>query len=67
VLPRGVPTLAVEAGTSLGWERYADASVSIDRFGASAPGKDVLTEFGFTPENVAARALELLASTQEGA
>jgi transketolase len=67
VLPRGVPTLAVEAGTSLGWERYADASVSIDRFGASAPGKVVLTEFGFTPENVAARALELLASTQEGA
>jgi transketolase len=41
--------------------------VSIDRFGASAPGKVVLTEFGFTPENVAARALELLASTQEGA
>jgi len=66
VLPRHVPRLAVEAGTSLGWERYADASVSIDRFGASAPGKVVLTELGFTPENVAARALELLAA-QEGA
>jgi transketolase len=65
VLPRHVPRLAVEAGTSLGWERYADASVSIDRFGASAPGDVVLTEFGFTPENVAARALELLAA-QEG-
>ncbi len=65
VLPRHVPRLAVEAGTSLGWERYADASVSIDHFGASAPGDVDLTEFGFTPENVAARALELLAA-QEG-
>jgi transketolase len=62
VLPSDVPRLAVEAGTSLGWERYADASVSIDRFGASAPGDVVLTELGYTPENVAARALELLAT-----
>jgi transketolase len=66
VLPPYAPRLAVEAGTSLGWERYADESVSIDRFGASAPGKVVLTELGFTPENVAARALELLAARQEG-
>jgi transketolase len=66
VLPLHTPRLAVEAGTSLGWERYADASVSIDRFGASAPGTVALTEFGFTPENVAARALALLAE-QEGA
>jgi transketolase len=65
VLPPRAPRLAVEAGTSLGWERYADESVSIDRFGASAPGKVVLTELGFTPENVAARALALLA-TKEG-
>jgi transketolase len=65
VLPPRAPKLAVEAGTSLGWERYADASVSIDRFGASAPGKVVLTELGFTPENVAARALELLAAQQQ--
>jgi transketolase len=65
VLPPRAPRLAVEAGTSLGWERYADESVSIDRFGASAPGKVVLTELGFTPENVAARALALLA-TKDG-
>jgi transketolase len=60
VLPPGVPTLAVEAGVSLGWERYADDSVSIDRYGASAPGGTVLREFGFTPEHVADRARALL-------
>ena len=40
VLPAGVPTLAVEAGASFGWERYADDVVAIDHFGASAPGRD---------------------------
>ncbi len=60
VLPPGVPTLAVEAGVSLGWERYADDSVSIDRFGMSAPGGRVMEEFGFTAENVAERARAIL-------
>ena len=60
VLPPGVPKLAVEAGVSLGWDRYADATVSIDRFGASAPGARVLAELGFTPEHVAERSRELL-------
>ncbi len=61
VLPAGIPTLAVEAGVSLGWDRWADASVSIDRFGVSAPGAEVLANFGFTPENVAQRGRELIA------
>ena len=60
VLPPGVPRLAVEAAASLGWERWADESVSIDRFGASAPGKIVLENLGFTPENVAVRGRTLL-------
>jgi transketolase len=60
VLPPGVPRLAVEAGVSLGWERWADDSVSIDRFGASAPGEVVLARLGFTPANVADRARRLL-------
>jgi transketolase len=59
VLPPHVPKLAVEAGASFGWERYADASVSIDRFGASAPGVTVLAELGLTPDNVARRAAAL--------
>ena len=61
VLPDGVPRLAVEAASSFGWERYADATVSIDHFGDSAPGEVVMQEFGFTPENVVSRAIALLA------
>ena len=60
VLAAGVPTLAVEAGTSLGWERWADATVTIDRFGASAPGHTVMRELGITPEWVVEAALSLL-------
>jgi len=60
VLPPGVPRLAVEAAASFGWERYADATVSIDRFGASAPGSVNMEKFGFTADNVAARARQLL-------
>ena len=60
ILPRDVKRLAVEAGVSLGWERYAHASVSIDRFGASAPGTVALRNLGYTAENVAARARDLL-------
>jgi transketolase len=62
VLPPGLPALSVEAGTSFGWERYAQASVAIDTFGASAPGQKALDEFGFTPEHVAERAQALLGS-----
>jgi len=60
VLPEGVRALAVEAGASFGWDRYADATVSIDTFGTSAPGSDALTYFGFTAENVADRATALV-------
>ncbi len=60
VLPPGIPRLAVEAGVSFGWSRWAGASVSIDRFGASAPGEIALERFGFTPQNVAAQALALI-------
>lgn len=60
VFPKGVPVLSVEAGTTLGWERYADASVGIDRFGASAPGPELFEKFGFTPENVVLKAKSLI-------
>jgi transketolase len=61
VLAGDVPKLAVEAAASYGWDRWADESVSIDRFGASAPGKIVLENLGFTAENVAARGRALVA------
>lgn len=60
MLPPDVPTLAVEAGVSYGWERWADDVVAIDRFGASAPGDRVLAELGFTPDNVVTRARQLI-------
>ena len=62
VLPRHLPALSVEAATTFGWDRYADDSLGIDHFGASAPGEVVLERFGFTPDNVAERARALLRS-----
>ncbi len=60
VLPPGLPRLAVEAGSSFGWERWVDATVALDRFGASAPAGRLYEEFGFTPATVAARVRELI-------
>jgi transketolase len=60
VLPTGVPRVSVEAGSSFGWDRYSDAHVSIDRFGASAPGPTVMTELGITTDHVVERARALL-------
>ena len=59
-LPPALPTLAVEAACSFGWDRYADATVSIDRFGASAPGGLVLEKLGINVDNVVAKARTLL-------
>ncbi|MGI8756216.1 MAG: transketolase [Acidimicrobiales bacterium] len=60
VLPGEVPTLSVEAAVSFGWDRWADDSVSIERFGASAPGGTVLHELGINPVHVVERARALL-------
>jgi transketolase len=60
LLPADIPTLAVEAGATFGWERYADDVIGIDHFGASAPGPVAMERFGFTPEHVAARARALV-------
>ena len=58
-LPPDVPTLSVEAGVAFGWDRYADDSVSVERFGASAPGDVVMSHLGFTAQHVAERARRL--------
>ena len=60
VLPPGVPTVSVEAGVTFGWERWADRSVGIDRFGASAPGERVMAELGITATAVVDAAESLL-------
>ena len=69
VLPRGIKKrVTVEAGSPIGWHRWAgdEGSVmGVERFGASAPGQDVLTHLGFTADHVAASALRLLARYKE--
>ncbi|KAL0232408.1 hypothetical protein PCE1_002749 [Barthelona sp. PCE] len=55
-----LPVLAVEAGVGQGWWRYAQDVVCMESYGASAPAKLVFEKFGFTVENVKARALALI-------
>jgi len=60
--------LAVEAGVSFGWYKYVGQQgdvLGIDHFGLSAPGEEVMKEFGFTIEQVCTRARALLASPQQ--
>jgi transketolase len=55
--------LAVEAGSPLGWLKYVTDEgdvIGIDRFGESAPGEEVMREYGFTVENVVKRAKALI-------
>lgn len=66
ILPDAVTKrIAIEAGISLGWERYAGPKgkvLSIDTFGASGPGGEVLEYFGYSVSNVVNKAKELLQS-----
>ncbi len=60
VLPREVERrLSIEAGATLGWERYARHQHGIDHFGASAPGKVLADKFAFTPEAIVQHYLQL--------
>jgi transketolase len=62
VLPAELPKVSVEAGASFGWERWVDRCVAVDRFGASAPGAEVVRRLGVTPEAVVAAVRELIRS-----
>jgi transketolase len=70
VLPPDVPKVSVEAATPFGWERWVGndprkgAMVGIDRFGASAPYKNIYEGLGITAETVATRAREMLKQSQ---
>ncbi len=65
VLPSNLPALSVEAGVTLGWERYADVAIGIDRFGMSAPGGEVMENLGVSTENIAKTARQLLDVMQD--
>ena len=61
--PSARARIAVEAGVTQGWRKYVGDGgdvIGVDRFGASAPGKVVMSEHGFTVENVYERAMKLL-------
>lgn len=61
VLPKNITArLAVEAGATLGWERYSASVLGIDHYGASAPYQVIFERFGFTVENVVAKARDLI-------
>ena len=70
VLPAEVTArVAVEAGSPLGWERWAGlhgSILGIDRFGASAPGATVFREYGITVDHVVDEALRLVGRRSEG-
>ena len=60
LLPQGVLTVSIEAGSTFGWERYASLNIGLDRFGASAPAEDLFERFGFTVEAIVPRILDAL-------
>jgi transketolase len=62
LLPPATPVVAVEAGVGQGWERFARQTVSVERFGASAPGADVLEQLGITANAVVAAVRDLVAA-----
>jgi len=60
ILPEGVPTISIEAGSTFGWHQWSDTQIGIDRFGASAPGEVVMENLGITTAAVVAAAQDML-------
>jgi transketolase len=69
VLPKSLKKrVTVEAGSPQGWHRFATDEgtvIGIDHYGASAPGEEIMKNFGFTAEHVTAAALQLLGRNEE--
>ena len=60
VISPDVPSLSIEAGSTYGWNKWAEVTIGIDSFGTSAPGDIALSEFGITPEKLVEAAGHLL-------
>ncbi len=69
VLPATVPWLAIEAGTSLGWNSYLGPKnievIGVDRYGASAPGEIVMNKYGFNVENICQKSRRICLARSE--
>lgn len=69
VLPAQAPMLSIEAGSSLGWQPYVGpgiATIGVETFGASAPGKVVMQKYSFNTEAVILKALMLVEQFKKG-
>jgi transketolase len=64
LLAPGVPVLSVEAGVTFGWAAFADRSLGIDRFGASAPGDEVMDRLGICVSTIVEAGRELVAEAR---
>ena len=63
ILPRDVLTVSIEAGATLGWQRYTGRdglNIGLDRFGASAPAEDLFKRFGFSADAIVPQILAAL-------
>jgi transketolase len=69
VLPQDIPLrVAVEAGVGQGWEKWVGEKgriISLERYGASAPLKTVMTQLGFTADAVIRCAMSLLGTDSQ--
>ena len=60
IVPIGVPVVSIEAASTFGWSRWADVSIGIDTFGASAPGDIAMERLGISVSAVVASVRDLL-------
>jgi transketolase len=60
VLRRSIPSVAMEAGATLGWANYVDDAIGIDSFGLSAPGAAIFEFFNIVPATVVAHVEKVL-------
>ncbi len=60
LLPEDVFTVSIEAGSTFGWERYANLTIGLDTFGASGPYKEVYKSFELTPDAIVAKINDIL-------
>ncbi|MDQ6675806.1 MAG: transketolase [Acidobacteriota bacterium] len=64
ILPKAIrKRVSVEAASTLGWERWTGdegVAIGLSHYGASAPGEEIMKQFGFTAEHVAGKALRIL-------
>ena len=65
ILSVGIPVISVEASSTFGWSKYSHSSIGMTTFGASAPGKENMTNFGFSVQNIVDKTISLFAELSE--